>query len=211
MKSTMMELSRLSNPSGRIVADTSAIINLNGTQCAADILRALPERLVVVDIVANELDDGRKKGRQDADMLGELNRAGLLQIDSLSDTGEALFEQLVVGPANATLDDGEAATIAYAVEHSLGIVVDDSKARRLCRERYSGIPMRCSVEILQHASIHKALGEERLSVAVLNALRNARMRVLPDHLEWVVNVIGEANASACRSLPRRQQRTRSRK
>jgi len=204
-----MELSRLSSPSGRIVADTSAIINLNGTRCAEDILRALPERLIVVDIAASELEDGRRKGRQDADLLGELSRAGLLQIESLSDVGEALFEQLVVGRADATLDDGEAATIAYAVEHSIGLVVDDRKARRLCRERHGGIPMYSSVEIFRHPLIHKALGQDRLSVAVLNALKNARMRVLPEHLEWVVSLIGEANADSCRSLPRHQQRTGS--
>lgn len=196
-----MELSRLSNSSGRFVADTSAIINLNGTQCAADILRALPERLIVVDVAVSELDGGKLKGRQDADMLGVLKVAGLVEVDSLGDVGEALFEQLVVGSADATLDDGEAATIAYAIEHSLGIVIDDSKARRICRERYSSLPVRCSVELLQHPSIAKVLGHTRHSQAVLNALQISRMRVLPNHIEWVVNLVGEANASRCKSLP----------
>lgn len=200
-----MELSRLSSPSGRVVADTSAIINLNGTLRAADILRALPERVIVVDIAAEELDDGRKKGHTDADMLRELKRGGLLEIASLGNIGEALFEQLVVGPASSTLDDGEAATIAYAVEHSIGVVIDDSKARRLCRERHRGVSMRCSVEIFQQASIREALGAEGLSAAVFNSLRISRMRVLPEHVDWVVNLIGEANARLCRSLPKRQQ------
>jgi predicted nucleic acid-binding protein len=205
-----MELSRLSNPSGRIVADTSALINLNATQYAGDILRALPERVIVVDIVAGELEDGRKKGRQDADLLAELKKAGLVETDSLGEVGEALFEGLVVGTASATLDDGEAATIAYAVEHSLGVIVDDSKARRICKEKHKAVPMRCSVEIFQHPSVQKALGKERLSSAVLNALQTARMRVLPEHIEWVVSLIGSANANSCRSLPKRDRQSGSR-
>lgn len=193
----------MSNPSGRFVADTSTVINLNATQCAAEILAALPERVVVVDIAAGELEYGRRKGRADADMLTELRKAGLVEVDSLGDAGEVVFEQLVAGAANETLDDGEAATIAYAVEHSLSIVVDDGKARRICRERHGGVRMRSSIEIFQHASLHKALGRERLAAAITNALQIGRMRVLPEHIPWVMELIGDQNASACRSLPRR--------
>lgn len=196
-----MELSRLSNSSGRFAADASAIINLNATQCAGDILRVLPARLVVVDIVVGELEDGRKKGRRDAEMLAELRKAELLEIDGLGDMGEALFERLVAGPASATLDDGEAATIAYAVEHSVGVVVDDHKARRMCKERHSGLQMQCSVELFQHPSVQKAFGVEWLSSAVLKALQIARMRVLPEHIEWIVALIGHDNAISCPSLP----------
>lgn len=193
----------MSNPSGRVVADTSTVINLNATQCAAEILAALPERVVVVDMVAGELEYGRRNGRTDADFLAELRKAGFVEVVSLGDAGEVAFEQLVAGAANETLDDGEAATIAYAVEHSLGIVVDDAKARRICRERYGGVRMRSSIEIFQHASLHRALGRERLVAAITDALQIGRMRVLPEHIPWVVELIGHQNASACRSLPRR--------
>jgi predicted nucleic acid-binding protein len=200
-----MGLHRLSKPSGRLVADASAIINLNATQYAAEILHALPERVIVVDIVAGELEGGRKKGRQDAAMLTELSNSGLVDIATLGDAGYLLFEHLVVGSASATLDDGEAATIAYAVEQTLGVAVDDNKARRICREQYSAVPMRCSVEIFQHPAVQKSLGRERLLSAVLNALQTARMRVLPEHIDWVIHLIGESNARSCRSLPRRNR------
>lgn len=203
----MMELPRLTSLSGTLAADTSAIINLNATQYAADILRAMPERLIVVDISVGELDQGRKNGRADADLLAELRRAGLIEVSGLGVVGEAVFEQLVAGPANDTLDDGEAATIAYAVEHSLGIVVDDGKARRICRERYPQVQMRSSVELFQHQILRSALGQERLASAVLNALRIGRMRVLPEHIPWVVELIGDKNASACSSLPKRSRRS----
>jgi predicted nucleic acid-binding protein len=205
----MME-SRLSNSSRRIVADTSAIINLNGTRRAADILRAMPDRLIVVDIAAGELDVGRKTGRSDADMLAELERSGLLDIDSLGGVGEAIFESLVLGSAVTTLDDGEAATIAYAVENSLSAIVDEKKARRICRERFGSLPLLCSVELLQHPTILTALGKDGLSAALLEALKVARMRVMPEHIDWIVKVIGDANARACTSIPKREKQARSR-
>jgi hypothetical protein len=121
----------------------------------------------------------------------------------VGNVGETLFEKLVIGSSSETLDDGEAATIAYAVEHSLGVVMYDKKARRICREQYGSVKMRCSVELFQHPSIEEALGQDRLATAVLNALRIGRMRVLPQHVAWIVALIGETNASTCTSLPKR--------
>src|SRR5688572_30708230 len=110
-------LTSLIDPATFLVADTSAVINLNATGCAMDIIRALPNRIVVVDVVAGELDTGRSRGRRDADLLNDLIAAGIVAQVSLGENGEQVFEQLVVGPAAMTLDDGEAATIGYAVAH----------------------------------------------------------------------------------------------
>lgn len=195
----------MSNPSVRLVADTSAIINLIATQCPAEILRALPERLVVTDIAADEIEEGRRKGHIDAEVLDELKKAELITIGGLGDSGEGLFERLVIGPACMTLDDGEAATIAYAVENSLGVIIDDYKARRICKKEFGRVPMRCSVEIFRLATVQKALGPKQLECAVLNALQIARMGVPPEHIEWVVGVIGDVRASSCPSLPRRNR------
>ena len=126
---------------GRLCVDASAIINLNASQCAPDILHALPERLLVVDIVVSELEEGRKTGREDAQMLAQLLQAQLIQTDSLGEPDESLFEALVSGTAATTLDDGEAATIAYAAGRSLPIVLDDQKARRIWQERFSKPPL----------------------------------------------------------------------
>lgn len=197
-----MELLQLSNASIRYVADASAIINLNATQCAAEILGALPQKLVVVDIVAGELEEGRAKGRRDAEMLGALAASGLIEIVHLGDAGDAIFERLVSGSAESTLDDGEAATIAYAVEHTLSVVTEDGKARRICKELFPQVERRCSCEIFRTPVVTQSLGQSRLAEAVLNALRIARMKVLPEHLEWVVNLIGEDKARACASLPK---------
>lgn len=210
MKLTATGWFRLSNSSGRLVADASVIINMIASKCPVKILGALPGRVVVTDVVVDEIADGVNKGRGDVDVFNKLRRLGLLEVASLGAIGEGLFEHLVVGPASATLDDGEAATIAYAAEHTLGVIMDDYKAKRICKERFDGVGILCSVEIFRHSDIQKALGRRGLGMAVLNALQLARMGVPAEHIEWVVSIIGESNASSCPSLPRRTREAAAR-
>jgi predicted nucleic acid-binding protein len=195
----------LSKSDGRLCVDASAIINLNASQCAPDILHALPERLLVVDIVVSELEEGRKTGREDAQMLAQLLQAQLIQMDSLSELDESLFEALVSGTAATTLDDGEGATIAYAAGRSLPIVLDDQKARGIWQERFSHLSIRSSVDLFRHPDVQRVLGQERLAAGVFQALKSARMRVLAEHTSWVTGLIGEANARVCHSLPQRHR------
>jgi hypothetical protein len=83
--------------------------------------------------------------------------------------------------------------------------VDDKKARRICREHFPAIQLQCSGDILQHPAIEERLGKKRLAAAVLNALQGARMRVLPEQLEWVIELIGKEVAATCRSLPQQRR------
>jgi predicted nucleic acid-binding protein len=194
-----------------LVIDTSIIINLNATGCAEEILRALPNRVVVLDVVADELEGGRQKGRRDAEKLGDLVKAGLITMVTLGEPGLLHFESLVVGAGAETLDDGEAATVAYALEAGARAVVDERKAIRLCATRFPQISLGCTVDLLAHRAIQNELGSSRLADAVHSALRDARMRVLPQHMSWVVALIGDARASECPCLPdviRRQARGR---
>jgi predicted nucleic acid-binding protein len=192
---------RLTDPAA-LVGDTSAIINLNATGCARDILRAVPKRLVVVDVVAKELDRGRGRGRTDADMLDELVAEKLIEIVSLDDVAEAHFEKLVIGPAAETMDDGEAATIAYAAAAGIIAVIDERKATRLSAHLFPKLRIRCTVDILSDAEVRRSLGATLLVEAVFRALTIGRMRVLPQHVRWVVDLIGPVRAAQCPSLPK---------
>lgn len=192
---------RLTDPAP-FVGDTSAVINLNATGRAREILRALPNRFLVVDIVAGELDRGRRNGRPDADILEGLVSERLVEIVTLDEIAEAHFERLVVGPAAETLDDGEAATIAYAVGSGMTAVIDERKATRLCAGLFPKLLISCTVDILSHADIRRTLGGHSLADAVFRALKHGRMRVLPQHVKWVVDLIGPARAAECPSLPR---------
>ncbi len=185
-----------------LVADTSAVINLIATGCAPAIIRALPTPLVVVDTVPAELEAGRRRGRRDSDRLNELVAGGFVQIVSLGEVASGYFEELVIGPAASTLDDGEAATIAYAVEHAGAVLIDERKATRICSERFPELRVGCTVDILTHPQVERNLGNEALAEAIFRALQDGRMRVLPHHLERVVGLIGEERAALCPSLPR---------
>jgi predicted nucleic acid-binding protein len=184
-----------------VVGDASAVINLNATGCAREIVRALPSRLVVVDVVLAELDEGRRRGRQDAGLLNELVTTGLVEIVKLSDLAAQHFEELVVGPAATTLDDGEAATIAYAMEQRGIAVLDERKANRICAQRFPELLLGCTVDLLAHLEVQGSLGKETLADAVFRALYYGRMRVFPQHIEWVIELIGTERAAACTSLP----------
>jgi predicted nucleic acid-binding protein len=189
-----------------VVLDASVVINLNATGIAPVILGAIPNRICVVEAVLEELDRGIGHGRQDATLLRNLITSKLVHIVRLGEGGTRLFDELVIGPATETLDDGEAATIAWAVEQQAVPLVDERKAIRLCGKFHPRLLLGCSVDLFMHSALQNSLSREQLSEAVLNALRIARMRVRAEHVEWVLALIGRDQAAACPSLPIRVRR-----
>jgi predicted nucleic acid-binding protein len=192
----------LIDPSRELVADASTIINLIATGCTPAIAAALPNQIAVVDVILGELETGRPRGRRDADRLRDFIKSEVIRVVSLGEVGLRHFEDLVVGPSFATLDDGEAATIGYAAEHAAVALIDERKAARICGERFPEVRVACTVDVLIHPSVQSKLGPEGLVEAVYNALQDGRMRVLPHHLEYVVGLIGPERAARCTSLPR---------
>ena len=197
----MGSLTSLTDATALLVADASAVINLNATGCAAEILKALPNPVAVTDVVPGELETGRWRGRRDSDMLQELVTAGLVSIVELNSVAAAHFERLVVGPAVSTLDDGEAATIAYAVANGGTPIIDERKAKRICAERFPSLHPACSTDLFAHENVMREIGKTMLTQALVNALQIARMRVLPHHRKWVLDLIGPEQAALCTSLP----------
>ena len=185
-----------------VVVDTSVVINLNATGCAEAILRSLPNRCVVVEDVLLELQIGRQTGRGDADALAVLIEQHLVERAQLEGVGMSHFSSLVSGPAAETLDDGEAAAIACAIERGVVALVDERKAIRICAERFPNLAIGCTVDVLAQHHVQAALGPG-LADAVFNALDRGRMRVPENYGRWVVNLIGKERAAECRSLPRR--------
>jgi predicted nucleic acid-binding protein len=191
----------LTDPAALIIADTSAVINLLATGCAEAILRVLPNRLHVVNTVVAEVDEGKRRGRQDAGLLNSLVAADLVEIVRLSQIGEEWFESLVIGHATETLDDGEAATISYALEHKRLALIDERKANRICSERFPGLSTAFTVDLLADPKLEERLGRQILAEAVFNALQEARMRVSLHRAQWVVDMIGRERVAQCKSLP----------
>ncbi len=167
-----------------------------------EILRALPFRVAITDIVAAELQEDSRTGRRDAALLAELVATQRISVVSLNDAALEVFGELVAGAAAETLDDGEAATIAYAVTHGAVPVIDERKGRRICHQRFGGLRLLSTAELFMQPAVETALGRDALSDAVFQALQTARMRVLPDYVAWVVALIGIDRALQCPSLPR---------
>jgi len=183
------------------VVGTSVAINLNATGCAAQILACLPSGLVITDIVGAELRQDRRSGRNDAVLLAALMEANLIRTVSLGMQGDSVFASLVVGPAADTLDDGEASSIAYAVEHAVRPAIDERKALRICAQRFPALRPLSTVDLLMDPAVAGSLGREILADAVFQALQTARMRVLPGWIDRVVRLIGVDRAAQCSSLP----------
>lgn len=207
---TMGSSTTLTDPAARLAADASTIINLIATGSVGEIIAALPNQIVVVDVVPEELENGRARGRDACDKLKELVGAGVVEIVELDAESLPHFEDLVVGPAVRTLDDGEAATIAYALTHAATALIDERKATRICAKRFPELRIACTIDVLIHSDVQERLGQDLLANAVFRALRDGRMGILPHHLSWVIALIGEERAALCPSLPRRARRSQLR-
>lgn len=183
-----------------VVADTSAIINLNATDRAIDILGIFPSVPLVTESVSVELEAGRERGHRDFQRLEELVDSGSCRVVSVG-VGRGIFDSLTRGRAQGTVGDGEAATIAYAATHGRAALMDDRKARKICAERFPNITQIYTVELLLHPCVHKMLGKLGQIDSIVKALREARMRVPPEFRSRVVGLIGEDRAARCPSLP----------
>lgn len=200
-----MGLSCLTNSMTQLVFDASTAINLNGTGRAAEILRALRQEVVITDAALGELTEDSQSRRKDGEMVEKLIGTGLIRIEHIANLTQPIFENLVIGHGPDTLDDGEAATIAYAVESGAVAVLDERKARRICTGRFATTKVASTVDLLCHPAVAASLGPIALAEAVFSALQQARMRVLPHHEQWVVDIIGAERARECPSLPRRSR------
>jgi predicted nucleic acid-binding protein len=194
------------DPSKPLVADASVVINLNATLCAARIIVSVPNKLYVSENARIELQGGLRNGHLDAEKLDELIKTGAVQIAEFGPDALTVYESLIEGSRESTLDDGEAATIACAHERKGIAIIDERKARSLCSMRFPDLTIVSSAELLTSDVVAKALGREAQINAIVNALRGGRMRVPLEHIEAVVTLIGEEQALSCPSLPKSVRR-----
>ncbi|MBY5585633.1 hypothetical protein [Rhizobium leguminosarum] len=184
----------------RLVADTSVIINLNATGLGPQVLRTLNLVLHASTVVRNELIVDRNNGRHDSDLAVDLVAGGQLEFHEFDEQGDDLFEALVTGSAEATLDDGEAATLALAMSSGLPAAIDERKANRIAAERFPEIRLLSTADLLSSEMLVTSLGVDAVATAVFAALRDARMAVPESHHPWVADLLG-SRVSECRSLP----------
>lgn len=198
----MISSSFLANPKTTLVLDASVVINLNASKRATEIITASACKMVVTTNAIDELESGMRNGHDDVKLLRELMGKGLISPVALGEDSFDVYEALIDGAALSTLDDGEAATIAYANAIDGIAVIDEKKARRICNESFPGLQLLSSVDLLLDTVALGALGHDAQSESIYKALISARMRVPEEKQQLVVNLIGEERAAECISLPR---------
>jgi predicted nucleic acid-binding protein len=128
-------------PRRRLLLDACVAINLAATDSLDDIAEALQISFVMARQAEAEV--GHLRDVRDGDLvLTPINLRSLasgmtLEITDLRPSEFVLYLELA-----AIVDDGEAATIAVAIQRQLGIATDDRKARRLCAEKNLTEPVR---------------------------------------------------------------------
>ena len=188
-------------PDTRLALDASVVINLNACGCGRAILSAFRNPIIVIDVVETEIGRGNRQKRQDKLALDSLVADGIITIASLDEDAMQTFESLVIGPAISTLDDGEAATIAYAVHTGSVAVVDERKATALSQSRFPKLVTMSTMDLFASETVRSQLGHDLLKGAIFMALVHGRMQVPKIHLDWVLGLIGPEKAIQCLSLP----------
>lgn len=186
----------LNNRDSDLILDTSVFINLIGSGACGQILEALPNRILITAPALDELIPNPDRSRDDRAAIEKQIQLGRVQVADLESVEWERFEALVTAD-DRPLGDGEAATIAVAEQRGALAVIDEKRARIVAPDA----TFASSVDILAHNGVKAALGNFGHTQAVYNSLRQSRMSVREDQVDWVIGLIGLERASECNSLP----------
>jgi len=134
----------------QILLDACVAINLAATDSLDGIANSLHLAILIAQQAAAET--GHLRDVIDGELvltpinLSQFALGDDLQVLELAPSEFALYLELA-----AIVDDGEAATIAIAIERGLEIATDDRKARRLCEERHLAETVRTLALLHSHA------------------------------------------------------------
>jgi predicted nucleic acid-binding protein len=184
-----------------LVLDASVLINLLGTGMAGEVVQAASLPMLVEDYAFEEL---RRHPLREQDIRSEIAAlldSRLLRRVRMDDAARTLFRELTDGDLTAGLDDGEAATIAYAISHAAAIpVIDEKKASAVFGRRWAPRSIIDTVALLGQPRVRAAFSTERYSAAIYSALLYARMRVPKAARPWIRELLGNTRAAQCPSL-----------
>ena len=120
-------LSSLSDNLTPLVPDTSVLINLHACSFGEQVLRAIPNDIILPDRVVAELNHETSHTNGENGFIQRLISEQVVKVVQLNDAAYCNFETLIRSPGS--LDDGEAATIAVAAAMGFVPVVDERKGR----------------------------------------------------------------------------------
>lgn len=187
------------NQNKALIVDTSVIINLRASRVGDEVIAALPNDLLISEVVFRELRHPTSRESGEAAFVDGLIERSLLDVVDMSDAELEIFVGLV--SEHRSLGDGEAATISCAATRGLDAGLDDRKGRDVARDLDASIGLVWTVDLLLADQVMRSLGAEGRINAVYHALRDGRMRIHEQYLEPVLDLIGMERARQCRSLP----------
>ena len=191
--------SSLSDTLAPLVPDTSVLINLHACSLGEQVLRSIPNEIVVPDIVVSELEHETSHANGENDFIRNLISQGVVKVARLDDAAYRIFETLIASPSS--LDDGEAATIAISASQGLMAVIDERKGRARAEALMNGQSPAWSLDLLVHPAVQAGLPVGAYVEAVYLALSEGRMRIDEERCDAVVALIGVERAIRCTSLP----------
>lgn len=182
-----------------LVVDSSVLINVLVVRDPVDLLGELNKRLWVTPEVVGEL----RRHPDSRQVLEEVILAKSVEVCSRIQGHADLMVELAGAEAPDDLGDGEASTIAHGVLAKVEVALDERKARRICKRRFPELKLVATVDLLRELDANDHAQMERLREATFDALKKGRMRVLPEHLDWIVELLGSERCTECPSLPGR--------
>ncbi|WP_287339282.1 DNA-binding protein [Mesorhizobium sp.] len=196
--------SSLINIADPLVLDTSVLINLHACKYGERILSAIPNEVVVPEIVAGELEHETSRRNGEHPFLHGLVTSGIVTLAAMTDAEYEIFHELT--STSPSLDDGEAATIAIAEARHFLPVVDErrgrSRASALMKARTPG----WSLDLFCHPAVIAVLGDQPAVEALYLALRHGRMRIPSESGDGVIALIGVERSLDCTCLPGYRER-----
>ena len=191
--------SSLTDDLGSLILDTSVLINLHACSYGERILTAVPNDIIVPRVVAGELEHETSRTNGEHGFLRGLVTRQKVTLGDMTENENMLFTKLASG--SPSLGDGEAATIAIAVERRCLPLLDDGKARARAMDVLCGQAPGWSLDLFRHESTISALAGAAAIDALFLALRDGRMRVPVESTEYLIGLLGSDRARQCTCLP----------
>lgn len=148
-------LSSLSDTLTPLVPDTSVLINLHACTFGEQVIRAIPNNIILPERVVAELNHETSHANGENGFIQRLIRENVVKVVEMDDAAACLFETMIRSPNS--LDDGEAATIAVAVSQGFLPVIDERKGRVRAQSLMNGRAPAWSLDLLVHPAVQSGL------------------------------------------------------
>ena len=152
-----------------IILDACCVLTLYASGRMTEILESVPIQTMLSRYVLEEEalytycgPDGDERSAKEPVGLTPLRNQGLIEVSSLS--GEAEIRSFV--DLASRLDDGEARTIAMAINRNWGVATDEKKASRILREVAPKIQIITTPDLVKHWTDMEGISDAEVAVVL---------------------------------------------